>query len=276
MKLGCIINIFASMKSNYELAIQAAVKAGRAILEVYGQADIEVETKVDDSPLTIADKKAHEIISSELKETGIPILSEEGKSIPYMNRSWWDRFWLVDPLDGTKEFIKRNGEFTVNIALVEEGRTEFGVVFAPELKELYIGIPDRGAFLCREEKNYNQPLDYLMQFAEKLPADHNDEPHFRVVASRSHFNEETKAFVEALDSGGKKISLVSKGSSLKLCMVASGEADIYPRLGPTMEWDTAAAHAVVKASGKNVYRADTGEELIYNKENLLNPYFVVR
>ena len=119
-------------------------------------------------------------------------------------------------------------------------------------------------------------MDYLLQFAEKLPGDHCDETHFRVVASRSHFNDETKAYVEALDSGGKEISLVSKGSSLKLCMVASGEADIYPRLGPTMEWDTAAAHAVVKASGKNVYRADTGEELKYNKENLLNPYFVVR
>ena len=264
------------MKSNYEIAIQAAVKAGKEILEVYGEDDFGVETKADDSPLTMADKKAHEIIIHELKGTGIPVLSEEGKSISYMNRSWWERFWLVDPLDGTKEFIKRNGEFTVNIALVEEGKTEFGVVFAPVLNELYIGIPDRGAFLCREEKNFSQPLDYLLQFAEKLPADHNDETNFRVVASRSHFNEETRAFVEALDTGGKEISLVSKGSSLKLCMVASGEANIYPRLGPTMEWDTAAAHAVVKASGKNVYRADTGEELIYNKENLLNPYFVVR
>ncbi len=276
------------MKSNYSLAIQAAVNAGKAILEIYGSADFGIEYKTDSSPLTIADLKANELIGEILKETEIPILSEEGKSIPYMNRSWWKRFWLVDPLDGTKEFIKRNGEFTVNIALVVEGKVEFGVVYAPVLSELYLGIPGRGAFLCRDEKYYHQPLDYLLQFAESLPIDQNDEEHYRVVASRSHYNQETEEFVNSLDSGGKKISLVSKGSSLKLCMVASGEADVYPRLGPTMEWDTAAAHAVVKAAGKNVYRVETQEdpeynkgpeynnELEYNKENLLNPFFVVR
>ncbi len=263
------------MKSNYELAIHAAVSAGKAILEVYGTGDFGIEYKTDTSPLTIADKKANDIITKALESTKIPVLSEEGKSIPYMNRSWWEKFWLVDPLDGTKEFIKRNGEFTVNIALVVEGKAEFGVVYAPVLNELYLGIPGRGAFICREEKSYHQPLDYLLQFAESLPLNQNDDTHYRVVASRSHYNEETKAFVNSLDRGGKEISLVNKGSSLKLCLVASGEADIYPRLGPTMEWDTAAAHAVVKSSGKNVYMADTGEELEYNKENLLNPYFVV-
>jgi len=264
------------MKNAYSLAIQAAVKAGQAILEIYGTEDFQVESKADDSPLTIADKTANGIITEILEKTEIPLLSEEGKTIPYMNRSWWPRFWLVDPLDGTKEFIKRNGEFTVNIALVEEGHAEFGVVYAPVIKELYLGIPGRGAFLCREEKNFNQPLDYLLQFADQMPCEPPDEENFRVVASRSHYNEDTKAFVEALDPGGKEISLVSKGSSLKLCMVAVGSADIYPRLGPTMEWDTAAAHAVVKAAGKNVYHAETSEELKYNKENLLNPYFVVR
>ena len=264
------------MKSNYELAIHAAVKAGEAIMKVYGEEDFGIETKEDNSPLTIADKRANGIIIELLKDTKLPILSEEGQRIPYMNRSWWEKFWLVDPLDGTKEFIKRNGEFTVNIALIEEGKAEFGVVYAPVLNELYVGIPGRGAFLCNNEKNFYQPLDYLLQFAEQLPSGYEDEKNFRVVASRSHFNEETKAFVNALDTAGKEISLVSKGSSLKLCMVASGEADIYLRLGPTMEWDTAAAHAVVKAAGKNVYRVDTGEELEYNKENLLNPYFVVR
>ena len=122
----------------------------------------------------------------------------------------------------------------------------------------------------------DQPMDYLLQFADSLPAEESQKDVFKVVASRSHYNEETKNYVESLDSGGREIQLVNKGSSLKLCMVASGEADIYPRLGPTMEWDTAAAHAVVKGSGKNVYRADSGDELSYNKQNLLNPYFVVK
>ncbi len=264
------------MKNHFERAIHAAVNAGEAIMEVYGEEDFGIETKADDTPLTVADKRAHDIIIEALADTQFPVLSEEGKSIPFMNRSWWDKFWLVDPLDGTKEFIRRNGEFTVNIALVGGEKVEFGVVFAPVLNELYIGIPGRGAYLCRDENYFKQPLDYLIQFAEKLPGDHNDQEQFRVVASRSHYNEDTDAFIRTLDSHGKKVELVSKGSSLKLCMIASGEADIYPRLGPTMEWDTAAAHAIVKASGKNVYRADTGKELTYNKENLLNSYFVVK
>jgi len=264
------------MKNNYSIAIRAALKAGEAILEVYDSDDFGIETKEDTSPLTIADQRAHDIIIKHLEDTEFPILSEEGQHTPYPERSKWERFWLVDPLDGTKEFIKRNDEFTVNIALVKEGKTEFGVVYAPVIKELYVGIPGRGAFRCRNEKNFYQPLDYLLQFADHLPLEALNPELFTVVSSRSHYNEETRKFVEALDSGGKEISLVSKGSSLKLCLVAAGEADIYPRLGPTMEWDTAAAHAVVKASGKNVYRYDNGEELSYNKQNLLNPYFVVK
>ncbi len=264
------------MKNNYSLAIRAALKAGETILDVYGSDDFGIETKEDASPLTLADQQAHRIIMDHLEETGIPVLSEEGQHTPYPERSKWKRFWLVDPLDGTKEFIKRNGEFTVNIALVEEGKAVFGVVYAPVIKELYLGIPGKGAFRCRHEKNFYQPLDYLLQFSESLPREAQNPDLFTVVSSRSHYNEETRQYVESLDSGGKEISLVSKGSSLKLCLVASGEADIYPRLGPTMEWDTAAAHAVVKASGKNVYRWDSGAELSYNKQNLLNPYFVVK
>ena len=268
------------MKNNYYIAIQAALKAGEAILDVYNSDDFGVETKEDTSPLTLADQRAHNIIAEYLKDTGIPLLSEEGKHTPFDERSKWNRFWLVDPLDGTKEFIKRNDEFTVNIALVEEGKTIFGVVFAPVIKELYVGIAGRGAYRCKSENNMDQPLDYLLQFADRLPLESiqtgSQTETFRVVASRSHYNEETQKYVESLDSGGKEISLVSKGSSLKLCMVAAGEAEVYPRLGPTMEWDTAAAHAVVKASGKNVFRTDNGEELCYNKQNLLNPYFVVK
>jgi 3'(2'), 5'-bisphosphate nucleotidase len=264
------------MKNNFTLAIQAAVDAGKAILDIYREVSFDVEQKADNSPLTLADQQAHEIITTALKETGLPVLSEEGEAIPYMNRSWWSSFWLVDPLDGTREFIKKNGEFTVNIALVVEGSPEFGAVFAPVLNHLYVGLAGRGAFLCREEKHFTQPLDYLVQFSTRLPSGTPHEKHFRVVASRSHFNRETRDYVESLDTGGKKISLVHSGSSLKMCMVAAGEAEIYPRLGPTMEWDTAAAHAVVKAAGKNVYRYDNNRELEYNKENLLNPFFVVR
>jgi 3'(2'), 5'-bisphosphate nucleotidase len=274
--LGCIIHILAGMKNHYTSAIEAAVSAGRAILGEYGAGDIWVESKEDKTPLTRADKRSHEIITAALADTGIPVLSEEGREIPYMNRSWWSSFWLVDPLDGTREFIKRNGEFTVNIALVVEGRAEFGVVYAPLLNNLYVGLPGRGAYLCREDKHFTQPLDYLVQFSTKLPYAGPDEEYFRVVASRSHYNRETRDYIRSLDTGGKELLLVSRGSSLKLCMVAAGEAELYPRLGPTMEWDTAAAHAVVKAAGRNVYRIDNGKELEYNKENLLNPYFVVR
>ncbi len=167
----------------------------------------------------------------------------------------------MDPLDGTKEFIKRNGEFTVNIALVEEGLTHSGWFLHLSSMNSMWAFLEEGAFRCRNEKYFDQALDYLLQFSDLLPLEEPEEKLFRVVASRSHYNEETRHYVEAFDTGGKEISLVNKGSSLKLCMVASGEADIYPRLGPTMEWDTAAAHAVVKASGKNVYRVDTGEEL---------------
>jgi len=165
----------------------------------------------------------------------------------------------------------------VNIALIEGGKTEFGVVFAPWINELFVGLPGIGAYRCTNKKYFDQPLDYLVQFADELPLE-NDENHelFRVVASRSHFNEETERFIHSMEPEGREIALVSKGSSLKFCMVATGEADIYPRLGPTMEWDTAAAHAVVKATGKNACRVDNGEELEYNKRDLHNPYFLVR
>lgn len=274
--LGCIINIFVSMNSDYLIAIQAAVDAGKRILEVYEKDDFGIEYKTDESPLTIADKKAHEIISDAVSPTAIPMMSEEGKGIDFEERRQWAQFWLVDPLDGTKEFIKRNGEFTVNIALVKNGKTIFGVVYAPVINSLYFGMEGEGAFLCRDESYFGKPLDMLIQYSDRLPENHNDDQYFRVVASRSHYNEETETYVNSLDNKGKELKLVNQGSSLKLCLVASGEADVYPRLGPTMEWDTAAAHAVVKAAGKNVFRVDTGEELEYNKKNLLNPFFVVR
>lgn len=263
------------MNPLYQAAVDAAVKAGEEILDIYGEGEFLVELKADESPLTIADKKAHEIICSILRETGLPVLSEEGRDIVYEERKKWKSFWLVDPLDGTKEFIRRNGEFTVNIALIEEGRSTFGVVLAPAISELYLGIPGWGSFLCTHPKNYSQPVEYLVQFADRLPVVTED-TYYRIVASRSHFNIDTENFIHSVDTGGKEIRLVSKGSSLKLCMVASGEADIYPRLGPTMEWDVAAACAVVAGAGKRVLRLDDNRELEFNKRELLNPYFVVR
>ena len=263
------------MKNIYTLAVQAALEAGKAILDVYEREDFEVEKKADQSPLTLADRKANEIIVAALEKSDIPILSEEGKEIPFMNRSWWSQFWLVDPLDGTKEFIKRNGEFTVNIALVKEGRASFGVVYAPVLKTLYVGLEGKGAYRCSDEKNFTQAFEYLIQFADQLPVSQPDPDFFRVVASRSHYNQETSDFVDTLDRGGKELSLVSSGSSLKLCLVAAGDAEVYPRLGPTMEWDTGAAHAIAIEAGRKVLCFDTRESLRYNKENLLNPFFIV-
>lgn len=239
--------------------IEIAVEAGEKILEIYEGSDFEVEYKNDDSPLTIADKRAHEIIEQGLQAiSDYPILSEEGAKIEYGERKAWEHFWMVDPLDGTKEFVKRNGEFTVNIALIYQGRPILGVVFAPVLGEVYYAQKDKGAYLLKEDTHHKLP----MMKSEG----------YRVVASKSHLNEETKSFIETL--GKERVELTSIGSSLKFCLVAKGEADIYPRVAPTMEWDTAAADIVVVEAGGSVVEFYSRETLQYNKENLLNPYFI--
>jgi len=251
------------------LAVKAALAAGREILDVYGSGDFGVESKGDDSPLTRADRQAHTVILRILESSGLPVLSEEGRTVPFEERCRWRRFWLVDPLDGTKEFISRNGEFTVNIALIENGSPVAGVVFVPVLDELYIGAGETGAFLVRDAMNEASEI-------EKLPKAHDAGRPYRVVGSRSHLNGETLAFVEKLREAHPGLEMVQRGSSLKICMVAAGEADIYPRFGPTMEWDTAAGHAVLRAAGKRMLVAEGDEELHYNKKDLLNPCFVVR
>jgi 3'(2'), 5'-bisphosphate nucleotidase len=275
------------MMELYNIAIRAAVEAGDAILKVYHSDDFRVTEKEDRSPLTQADRAAHKVIVAHLEKTGIPVLSEEGRDIPFEERSAWDRFWLVDPLDGTKEFIKRNGEFTVNIALIAAGQPVFGVVYAPVLENLYVGIPGVGAWLLDRPKA-DTALENVKTSGTILPdtgtVDQSASP-YRVVASRSHLNTETAQYLEQIRAAEGEIEIVSNGSYLKLCMVASGEADVYTRLGPTMEWDVAAAHAVVSGAGKHVFRLKKGEtkegkwekdgELRYNKENLLNPYFLV-
>jgi 3'(2'), 5'-bisphosphate nucleotidase len=255
-------------------AIEAALAAGGAINDVYATSDFQVEHKADQSPLTLADRKAHGIIADRLTPLGLPLLSEEGREIPFAERQHWEMFWLVDPLDGTKEFIKRNGEFTVNIALIVKGEPRLGVIYAPVAQQLYFGIADVGAFLC-DPCPAELSLDQIFRSVRKLPILHPNRP-YRVVASRNHLNAETGAFIAGHLSDKPDHELVSRGSSLKLCMIAEGSADIYPRFAPTMEWDTAAGHAVIVASGGMVTKTDCSAALSYNKVNLLNPWFIAR
>jgi len=254
-----------------ELAIGAALKAGEAIMEIYNSEDFEVELKSDDSPLTKADKAAHEIIVSCLASSSLPILSEEGSNIPFAERKNWDRFWMVDPIDGTKEFIKRNGEFTVNIALIENQKPIIGVVYAPALKDLYFAEEGAGSFkmediLSIEDIHKSERIDLTQSTYPEI---------FTLVVSKSHMNEETQRFVDQKEQEYGEIATASFGSSLKICKVAEGNAHCYPRFGPTMEWDTAAAHAIAIYASNNVNKVNTTLNLKYNKENLLNPYFIV-
>jgi len=250
--------------------VKIAKNAGKAIIEIYNQ-DFDVEFKTDNTPLTIADQKANKIILAALNklpvnsflQQNILILSEEGRNVPYDERKNWEYFWLIDPLDGTKEFVKKNGEFTTNIALIYKGAPVLGVVYSPVLDVCYWAKKGEGAF-----KN-----------GEKLPIKAKKQRDvYKIVASRSHMSEETKEFIDAIETEKEKV-IISIGSSLKICLVAEGEANVYPRLGPTMEWDTAAAHAIVNESDGlfNKYRDnDTYQKHLYNKENLLNDWFVVR
>ncbi|WP_289117384.1 3'(2'),5'-bisphosphate nucleotidase CysQ [uncultured Idiomarina sp.] len=238
---------------------QIARDAGAAIMDVYESDDFNVQQKGDDSPLTKADLAAHKVICESLRalETQYPIISEESSDISWEQRKHWCRYWLVDPLDGTKEFIKRNGEFTVNIALIEKGVPVMGVVYAPVLDAMYTGERDQGAFLN------DKPIKVAAEAQATL----------RVVGSRSHPSQDTTDWLDAL---GKPYEMVPMGSSLKICLVAEGEADIYPRLGPTCEWDTAAAHAVLSAAGGDITTIN-GDPLLYNqKDDYLNPHFIAR
>ncbi|MDP5081798.1 MAG: 3'(2'),5'-bisphosphate nucleotidase CysQ, partial [Winogradskyella sp.] len=214
------------MTKNLKIAIEAALEAGKAILEIYHSGDFEVELKGDNSPLTKADLASHNVIMAHLSKTGIPVLSEEGKNIPYADRKDWKQLWIVDPIDGTKEFIKRNGEFTVNIALIEEQIAQIGVIFVPVTGELYFSTKADGAYkVSIALDNYN--LNTLFEDGLKLPQERVDKT-FTVVASRSHMSSETEDYVSEMREKHGAVNLISKGSSLKLCMVAEGKADCYP------------------------------------------------
>ena len=256
-------------QSLIETAIHAAIQAGKEILEVYYNSDFELEFKADHSPLTIADKRAHQVISKVLAATNLPVLSEEGKTIEYRVRKEWKLFWLVDPLDGTKEFVKRNDEFTVNIALIAGNEPVGGVVYVPVTRILY-WANENGSF-----KAMVNPENGHISSIQKLPLTLTKE-NFVIAGSRSHMSPETITFIQSIDTGGKAIEMKSKGSSLKICMIAEGTADVYPRLAPTMEWDTAAGHAIVKFAGKEILQFENKKPLVYNKENLLNPWFIAR
>jgi len=255
-----------------EIAIIASLKAGDAIMKVYSS-DFDVEIKPDDSPLTLADKNANEIINSYIKPIGIPIISEENKQIDFEARKTWNRCWIVDPVDGTKEFIKRNGEFTVNIALVEDGIPVLGVIYVPVSKTLYFANVDLNKAYKVALNSHDTNIEEVLVKAKEI----NAIPHpskVRIVGSRSHLNDDTKNFISEIKKN-EEVEIVSKGSSLKFCLVAEGKADIYPRYAPTMEWDTAAGQAICMAAGVSVIALPSKEPLVYNKENLLNPWFLV-
>lgn len=260
------------MIKEFKQAILASIEGGKKILEVY-ETDFSVEYKGDDSPLTQADQKANQVIVDTLEPIEIPMISEENKNKTYAERKDWTQCWIIDPLDGTKEFVKKNGEFTVNIALVKNQKPIFGVIYVPVTKELFVG-------LVEEKKSYklmwNEQKDFDENFKEAKTLNPTNAEKIRVVGSRSHMNEDTEKFIEELKTKqSKDVEIVSKGSSLKFCLVAEGLADVYPRFAPTMEWDTAAGQAICEAVGLQVIDQNTQKPMVYNRENLLNNHFLV-
>lgn len=260
------------------IAIRAALEAGANIRRIYNAADSDfgIEYKADHSPLTIADKTSDATIGRFLASTPYPILSEEKKALAFEERKNWQTLWIVDPLDGTKEFIKKNGEFTVNIALVEKGIPTLGVIYVPVKERLYYGVYGTGSFRADNitRLSSDESLHDFLSKSLQLPLPCNNRP-YTVVASRSHLSAETEDFINGLRAEHPTLELVSIGSSLKICLVCEGSADIYPRFAPTMEWDTAAGHAIARAAGKNIFHTDRKTPLLYNKEDLHNPWFIV-
>ncbi|MBI9035356.1 MAG: 3'(2'),5'-bisphosphate nucleotidase CysQ [Bacteroidales bacterium] len=258
--------------------IKTAIEAGKATLEVYNS-DFSVQTKSDDSPLTLADQRSHEIIEAELTSTLIPILSEEGRDIPYSERKSWTYFWLIDPLDGTKEFVKRNSEFTVNIALIHESEAILGVIYVPVYDLLYFAN-EKGSFKLEKASEFisnSINLNSIINISCRLPLQKTSESdEIIVVASKSHLNQKTADYIKSLSEIHSNVRSVSRGSSLKLCLVAEGSADLYPRFGPTMEWDIAAGSAIIKFAGATIETAREQLPLLFNKQSLINPEFIAK
>ncbi|MCK0147141.1 3'(2'),5'-bisphosphate nucleotidase CysQ [Arenibacter sp. F26102] len=263
------------MNDLLRIAINAAVEAGAKIEDIYNNHDFEIEIKPDSSPLTKADIAANNIINSFLSTTSIPIISEENKEIDFEIRKNWEMCWIVDPLDGTKEFLRKNGEFTVNIALVFHGKPILGVVFCPISKELFYGnVHDKKGYKLIVYEESLQTENWFDDIYKMIPKE-KDDATVKLVGSRSHMNDCTLGFMKELKSQYPSVEVLSIGSSLKFCLIAEGNADIYPRFAPTMEWDTAAGQAICEAVGFHVLAKTTLLDLTYNKPNLLNSDFIV-
>ena len=256
-----------------EIAIQAAVIAGRAILEIYNS-HFEVTHKLDQSPLTTADLTSNKIILQHLEKTGIPVMSEESDIPEYEVRKHWDRCWIVDPLDGTKEFIKKNGDFTVNIALVERGKPILGIIYIPVSQTLYVGDVEKQQMKKVQLSLDDDPLSIVERTSVYAFAKANkSKKTVRIVASRSHMNAKTKAYMTQLEDSYDEVIVTSRGSSLKFCILAEGLVDVYPRFSPCMEWDVAAGQAICESAGVVTHDLKRGVPS-YNKENLYSPAFV--
>ena len=256
------------------MAIKAAIEAGSEIMRIYEGGNFQIESKEDNSPITLADKSANTIINEFLKPTGIPIISEENAETEFSERKQWESCWIVDPLDGTKEFIKKSGEFTVNIALIENNKPVFGVIYIPVSKELYFGDIKTGKSFKVFVDDKIDIEDLLKNAEEIFPR--SVQGTILIAGSRSHINEETREFIEGIkEKYSHQVKVIPKGSSLKFCLIADGTMNIYPRIGTTMEWDTAAGHAICKAVGLRVIDMQTNSEVVYNKQNLRNNSFVV-
>lgn len=252
-------------------------EAGKAILEVYATS-FDIELKKDRSPITAADKHSHQILYEGLMEIGgFPILSEEMRQISYKERKHWNTFWLVDPLDGTKEFIKRNGEFTVNIALIHENQPVFGLIYVPVAGIFYYALKRQGAYRLSLNSSLAMPgaYDEIIALSKKLPVEHSPQGEYIIAVSRSHLSPKTVDYIRDKKTEYPTIRTIEAGSSLKFCLVAEGKADAYPRFGPTMEWDTAAGQIIVTEAGKTLVGYDNMKPLTYNKPELLNPFFLV-
>lgn len=255
-------------------AVYASIEAGIKIMEIYNSDDFDIQLKSDHSPLTKADLLANQMICKILHETNIPILSEEGKHESYEKRKKWDSLWIVDPIDGTKEFIKKNGEFTVNIALVQKQKPIIGVIYIPVTNEIYFSAKSIGSYKSLIK---NSPFDFntFLENASKLPII-EDKTDFTIAVSRSHLSKATEDYIAKLSKKHSTVKLVSKGSSLKLCMIAEGTANHYPRFAPTMEWDTAAGHAICLNAGKDIIDYETNKSMLYNREHLTNNWFIAK
>lgn len=255
-----------------KIAVDAALLAGKEIMEVYESDEFGVEHKEDHSPITLADKRANEVINTLLLKTGIPIISEENKEIAYKERSTWKRCWIVDPLDGTKEFVNKNDEFTVNIALVENSKPVLGVIYVPVTALMYAAIVPQKKLWKEKMITQERPITEEKSF---LRLKRTTNKKVILLKSRSHLNLETSIHIEELKATKPTVEIVSVGSSLKFCLLAEGKADLYPRLSPTMEWDTAAGHALCNAVGVELIDTETNNPLRYNKKRLINPSFIV-